>query len=89
MGDRLADARARGEVQHGVDAVDDQQMVDVVDVFEVADDEVVRGDVGAVPGREVVVHGHGVPAGEEPPGGESADVPGSADDEDAHGMGQW
>jgi hypothetical protein len=84
VGHRLADVGVGGEVDHRLDPVDEQGVVEDVGVAQVADDQPVRLDGRSMPVDEAVVHPDVVPAGQEGPNRVTADVPGPAGYQDAH-----
>ena len=65
-------------MHHRLDAVRQQDVVQVVHVPQVADHQRVGRHGRPVAHAQVVEHRHGVPAGQQPPHRVAADVPGPA-----------
>jgi hypothetical protein len=74
----------RREVDHRFDPVDDEQVVEVIDVAEVAQDQAFGRHGLVVAGRQVVEDRDVVPASEELLDGVAADVSSAARDENPH-----
>ena len=86
--DRFADEREGREVNDGLDPVRQQRMIEALLLRQVRDDEPIRRHRGAVALRQVVVDPNVVAALQKEPNRVTADVAGSAGDEDAHGFGR-
>ena len=70
-------------MDNGLDAVDDEQMIDLIDVAEIAHHQSIGWDGLAVPRREVIEYRHIVSAIEELLDGMAADATRAASHQDA------